>query len=138
MLKDKGVLSLPDSLGKLLPQLPYRSVTIHQLLTHTSGMPDGYDLIEKYFDHNKVAKNADLLNLLATKQPALYFKPGNDLMYSGTGFNLLASIIEQLSGESYQDYMNEKIFKPLGMRHTMVANFPRPESKVPNLVNGFI
>lgn len=138
MLKDKGILSLSDSLGKLLPQLPYHNVTVKQLLTHTSGMPDGYELVEKYFDHNKIASNDDLLQLLATIQPALYFKPGEDLMYSGTGFNLLASIIEKLSGESYRDYMNEKVFKPLGMSHTMVANFPRPAGKILNSANGFI
>ncbi|MEO6638687.1 MAG: serine hydrolase domain-containing protein [Ginsengibacter sp.] len=138
LLKDKGMLSLTDTLGKFFPQLPYQSVTLRQLLTHTSGMPDGYDLIEKYFDHDKIATNDDLVNLLATKQPKLYFKPGEDLMYSGTGFNLLASVIEKLSGESYHDYMNEKIFKPLGMNHTMVANFPRLAGKIRNYANGFI
>lgn len=138
LLKDKGMLGLSDTLGKFFPRLPYQSITIRQLLTHTSGMPDGYDLIEKYFDHDKTATNDDLINLLATKQPKLYFKPGEDLMYSGTGFNLLASVIEKLSGESYHDYMNEKIFKPLGMNHTMVANFPRPAGKIRNYANGFI
>lgn len=138
LMKDKGMLSLSDSLGKLLPQLLYHHVTIQQLLTHTSGMPDGYDLVEKYFDHNRIATNDDLLNLLAIRQPDLYFKPGEDLIYSGTGFNVLASIIEKLSGESYRDYMNEKIFKPLGMSHTMVANFPRPAGKIRNYANGFI
>ncbi len=137
LLKDNGMLSLSDTLGKFFP-LPYQSITIRQLLTHTSGMSDGYDLIEKYFDHNKIATNDDLINLLATKQPELYFKPGEDLMYSGTGFNLLASVIEKLSGESYHNYMNKKIFKPLGMNHTMVANFPRPAGKIRNYANGFI
>ncbi|HZW71401.1 MAG TPA: serine hydrolase domain-containing protein, partial [Hanamia sp.] len=138
MLKDKGLLSLSDSLGKLLPQLPYCNVTVQQLLTHTSGMPDGYDLVANFFDHNKIATNDDLLELLKTKKPALYFRPGEDLIYSGTGFNLLASIIEKISGESYRDYMNEKIFKPLGMSQSMVANFPRTTGKIPNYANGFI
>ncbi len=138
MLKNKGLLSLSDSLGKLLPQLPYYNVTVQQLLTHTSGMPDGYELVEEYFNHKKIASNNDLLELLATKTPDLYFNPGEDLMYSGTGFNLLACIIEKISGESYQNYINEKIFKPLGMKHSMVANFPRPYGKIMNYANGYI
>jgi len=138
MLKDKGMLSLSDSLGKLLPQLPYASVTVRQLLTHTSGMTDGYDLVEEFFDHNKIATNDDLLELLETKKTALYFKPGEDLAYSGTGFNLLACIIEKISGDTYRDYMSKNIFNPLGMSHSMVANFPRPVGKIPNYANGFI
>lgn len=138
MLKDKGLLSLSDSLGKLLPQLPYSNITVQQLLTHTSGMPDGYDLVEEYFDHKKIATNNDLLELLATKKPGLYFKPGEDLMYSGTGFNLLACIIEKISGESYEHYMNDKIFNPLGMSNSRVANFPRPPGKILNYAEGYI
>ncbi|MEP7079805.1 MAG: serine hydrolase domain-containing protein, partial [Ginsengibacter sp.] len=82
-LIDKGKLNYSDSLGKFFPQLPYSNVTIRQLLTHTSGMPDGYDLVDKYFDHNKIAENQDLLKLLALYKPELYFIPGTDLQYSG-------------------------------------------------------
>jgi CubicO group peptidase (beta-lactamase class C family) len=59
-------------------------------------------------------------------------------MYSGTGFNLLASIIEKISGKSYNVYMNEKIFKPLEMRHTMVANGPRSTKNIPGYAYGFV
>ena len=55
-------------------------------------MPDGFELIEKYFDHNRIADNDDLIRLLASKKPPLLFKPGENLMYSGTAFNLLASL----------------------------------------------
>jgi hypothetical protein len=108
------------------------------LLTHTSGIPDGFELIEKYFDHSSVATNADLIRLLAREKPALLFKPGENLMYSGTGFNLLASIIEKLSGQSYNQYMEERIFKPLGMLHTQVANRPRSAKQIPGFVYGFV
>ncbi len=137
-LIDQGKLSYADTLGKFFPQLPYTNITIRQLLTHTSGIPDGYELVEQYFDHEKVADNNDLINLLATYKPALYFTPGTDLQYSGTGFNLLASIIEKISGQSYSDFMNEHIFNPLGMSQTMVANFPRNEKILPNLAHGFM
>jgi CubicO group peptidase (beta-lactamase class C family) len=103
LLKDKGQISCSDTLRKYIPELPYHNVTIQQLLTHTSGMPDGFELVERYFDHSKIATNDDLIRLLESKKPALLFKPGENLMYSGTAFNLLASIIEKISGKSYKN-----------------------------------
>jgi CubicO group peptidase (beta-lactamase class C family) len=138
LLKDKGKISYSDTLRKFFPQLPYTNVTIRQLLTHTSGMPDGFDLVTKYFDHTKIATNDDLIRLLATKKPALQFKPGENLMYSGTAFNLLASIIEKISGETYSAYMDEHIFKPLGMTHTQVANRPRSANRIAGYANGYV
>ncbi|MGG9962478.1 serine hydrolase domain-containing protein [Ferruginibacter sp. SUN106] len=138
LLKDKGLISYSDTLRKFFPELPYTNITVQQLLTHTSGMADGFDLVEKYFDHSKIATNDDLIHLLATEKPALLFKPGENLMYSGTGFNLLASIIEKISGQSYKTYMMEKVFKPLGMTHTQVANGPRSIEQIPGFAYGFI
>ena len=137
LLKDKGKIKLDDTLRKFFPELPYANITIAQLLTHTSGVPNGFDVVEKYFDHNKIANNQDLIRLLAKHQPPALFKPGENLMYSGTGFNLLASIIEKLSGQSYNAYLNENIFKPIGMKSTMVANFPRNNTNTPGLAKGF-
>ena len=138
LLKDKGKISYADTLGKIFPELPYSNITVQQLLTHTSGMPDGFGLIEKFFDHNKIAQNNDLIQLLAKEKPPLLFKPGTDMMYSGTAFNILASIIEKISGQSYNAYMNEKVFKPLEMKYTEVANYLRSANKNPRLANGFV
>ena len=138
LLKDKGKISYSDTLRKFFPELPYANVTIHQLLTHTSGMPDGFELIEKYFDHNKIAGNTDLIRLLASKKPPLLFKPGENLMYSGTAFNLLACIIEKISGQPYKTYMDEQVFKPLKMTHTQVANGRRSAADIPGYANGYL
>jgi CubicO group peptidase (beta-lactamase class C family) len=138
LLKDKGKINYSDTLRKFFPQLPYTNVTIRQLLTHSAGMPDGFALVEKYFDHNKIATNNDLVKLLALKKPAALFKPGEDVMYSGTGFNLLASIVEKVSGQSFKTYMDEQVFKPLAMTQTLVANGPRPKKNFPNYTNGFV
>jgi CubicO group peptidase (beta-lactamase class C family) len=138
LLKDKGKISYSDTLRKFFPELPYTNVTVQQLLTHTSGMPDGFDLVEKYFDHSKIATNGDLIRLLESKRPALLFKPGDNLMYSGTAFNLLACIIEKISGQSYKTYMYEQVFKPLKMIHTQVANGPRSAENVPGYAPGFV
>jgi CubicO group peptidase (beta-lactamase class C family) len=138
LLKDKGKISYSDTLGKFFPQLPYTNVTIQQLLTHTSGMPDGNKLVEKYFDHSKIATNDDLIRLLESKKPALLFNPGKDLMYSGTAFNLLASIIEKISGQPYKTYMDEQVFKPLKMTNTQVANGPRSVKNIPGYASGYV
>jgi CubicO group peptidase (beta-lactamase class C family) len=138
LLKDRGMISYSDSLRKFFPQLPYKNITIKQLLTHTSGIPDGFELLEKYFDHGKTATNDDLIGLLATKGPALLFKPGENLMYSGTGFNLLASIIQKISGEPYETYMDSQIFKPLKMTHTRVATGSRSVKNIPGYASGYV
>jgi CubicO group peptidase (beta-lactamase class C family) len=138
LLKDKGKISYSDTLRKFFPELPYINVTVQQLLTHTSGMPDGFELVEKYFEHNKIATNDDLIRLLESKKPPVLFNPGENLMYSGTGFVLLASIIEKVSGQSYRIYMDEQVFKPLKMTHTEVANGPRSAENIPGYAFGFV
>ncbi len=138
LLKDKGQISYSDTLRKFFPGLPYNNITIQQLLTHTSGLPNGFAVVAKFFDHNKIASNDDLIRLLATEKPAALFSPGLDLVYSGTGFNLLASIIEKVSGQTYNTYMAEHVFKPLNMTHTMVANFPRSTKLIPGYADGFV
>lgn len=138
LLKDKGEIRFKDTLRKFFPELPYNNITVHQLLTHTSGIPDGFALVSKFFDHNKVASNDDLLRLLAREKPALYFRPGEKMMYSGTGYNLLACIIEKISGKPYKEYMEEEVFKPVGMTHTHVDNAPRTARHIPGLAYGFV
>ena len=138
LLKDKGLISYSDTLRKFFPELPYNNITVQQLLTHTSGMPNGFAVVAKFFDHNKIASNDDLINLLAREKPAVLFNPGKDLVYSGTGFNLLASIIEKVSGQSYNTYMAEHVFKPLNMMHTRVANGPRSTKLIPGYADGFV
>ncbi|HEX5171611.1 MAG TPA: serine hydrolase [Cyclobacteriaceae bacterium] len=138
LLKDKGVIGYADTLRKFFPELPYNKITIQQMLTHTSGIPDGFGLVAKYFDHDKIATNEDFIRLLATEKPPALFQPGEDMMYSGTAFILLASIIEKLSGQSYVAYMDNHVFKPLGMTHTQVAIGPRSTKDIPGLAYGFI
>ncbi|MEO5782414.1 MAG: serine hydrolase domain-containing protein, partial [Ginsengibacter sp.] len=138
LLKDKGLISYSDTLRKFFPELPYNNITVQQLLTHTSGVPNGVALVAKFFDHNKIANNDDLIRLLAREKPAALFNPGKDLVYSGTGFNLLASVIEKVSGQTYNIYMAEHVFKPLNMTHTMVANGPRSTKLIPGYADGFV
>ena len=138
LLKDKGKLSLTDSLRKFFPELPYSNITIQHLLTHTSGLPDYFWLMIEKWDHKKIAYNMDVIALLAKEKPPSVFAPGTRWEYSNTAFVILATIIEKISGQSFKDYMRENIFQPLQMKHTLIYNTRRlKKDTVPNYAYGF-
>lgn len=99
-------------------------ITIQQLLTHTSGIPDYYDeeLIED-FDHFKLSIPWDELIEPEHYFPVfpdrcMKFSPGLQFSYSNGGYVLLAAIIAKVSGLKYRDYIKEYVFKPMGMKHS--------------------
>lgn len=119
ILNEKKKLKLSDSVSKYLPELSYaKGVTIRHLLNHTSGLPDIYNILRSIWDRKKIAANEDLLRIFKKREPVLLFEPGERMRYSNTGYILLASIIEAVSGQSFYKFMEENIFKPLGMQNT--------------------
>jgi CubicO group peptidase (beta-lactamase class C family) len=112
-------LTFDDTIAKHLPDYPNREVaakvTIHQLLTHTSGL--GNYMNPAWVENRANIKTvADLLPYFAA-QP-LKFAPGTSWQYSNAGFVVLGLIVEKLSGQSYYDYVRSHIFKPAGMTDT--------------------
>ncbi len=132
ILKERGLLSYSDNIKKFFPQLPYDDIAIQNLLTHTSGLPAYEDQFEKSWDRKKIAFNKDVIDMLQQKKDTLFFTPGSKWKYSNTGYALLASIIEKISGTSYNEFMAKNIFKPLGMHHTFIYNSRRTTYKIPN------
>ncbi len=123
LLKDEGKLKLTDPITKYFPELPYKTVTIKHLLTHTSGLPDYYDEgMKDKWGSEKLATNRDVIRSLAAAKVPLKWKPGTryDDHYYYTEYPLLASIIEKISGLSYADFMQQKIFTPIHLNHTKV------------------
>ncbi len=118
ILQDRGRLDTHDSVGRYVPGLPaaWQALTIHQILTHTSGLMHSWAL--PGFTET-MARPTTLDETLARfyDQPLL-FEPGTDYAYSGLGYFLLAKLIEQVSGQDYGDFMDREIFEPLGMTHT--------------------
>ncbi len=138
-LVEKGQLSFDDRLQRFFPELPYPGVTIRQMLTHTSGLPEYFDLAVKKWNLQKVANNHDVIRLLVTEKPLVYFKPGEDVKYSNTSFTLLASIIEKVSGKSWTQYITDQILKPLGMKNSKAYNTRiAGKNPVPGIVYGFL
>ncbi len=118
LLAEDGKLSVDDHLKKWLPSLPRAvdSVTIKQLLTHTSGIVDYEDVMAA--GTTAQLHDADVLRLLESKD-STYFKPGSGYRYSNSGYALLALIIERASGKSFATFLQDRIFIPLGMLHTV-------------------
>lgn len=118
MLEEKGLLSYDDNIRKYIPELPYDGISIRNMLTHTSGLPKYEDLLEKRMGINSVAHNDDIIKMFQEVKPPLLFKPGERWEYCDTAYELLATVVERVSGVSYGDFLNKNIFTPLGMRHT--------------------
>jgi len=114
-LQEKGLLTVKDPLTKFIPDYPNgEKITIHHLLTHTSGIPNITDLPE--------LQNIKTLNSLVEKTIEVFkhkpldFKIGEKYQYSNSGYILLGYIIEKVSGKSYEAYLKENIFDPLDMK----------------------
>lgn len=131
LLIEQGKLKLTDTLRAFFPELPYPNITIKNLLNHTSGLPNYIlTMIEKW-DHSKIAFNDDLIRFLAEEKLPPNFQPGERFEYSNAAYSLLASIIEKVSGESFEKYMKENIFQPLGMNSSFVFNTRRTNNFLP-------
>ncbi len=113
-LAQQGKLRLQDPVRRYLPTLSWDEVTIHHLLTHTAGPPE-YTAFQ--FLKSK-AGNTDILSYMEGKR--LKFSAGSERKYSNSGYAMLASVIEVVTGQTYADYMKQAMFDPLGMESTSV------------------
>lgn len=133
LLKKQGKLSYDDDMTKYIPELAdYKGITIQNLLVHTGGLPDYMDMAIANWDKNKIATNNDILNLFKTLKPKKVFETNEKWQYSNTGYLILASIIERVSGQSFGDYLKQYIFKPLDMQHSFVYRSRYQPQKVDN------
>jgi CubicO group peptidase (beta-lactamase class C family) len=122
MMSEEGKLAFDDPIEKYIPGLPYPGVTIRHLLNHTSGLPDYQEVMDKHWDKTKVAGNADNIAYLIRYHPPVLFEPGTKYEYSNTGYMLLASITEKVSGQDFTAFCRQRFFKPYGMIHTDIRS----------------
>ncbi len=116
-LQEQGRLQVSDTLSRYLPDFPQGDrITLNNLLTHTSGIPD----INGLKDYDTFAQSPHTLDQIIAKFAGLPldFQPGSKASYSNSNYNLLARIIEKVSGQSYADYLASHIFAPCGMHDT--------------------
>ncbi|HWY09778.1 MAG TPA: serine hydrolase domain-containing protein [Bacteroidia bacterium] len=139
ILAEQGKLNYSDIIQKYIPGLPYQNITIENLLTHTSGLPDYMEMMEKHWDKKKFATNYDIVDLFKKYKPKIYFSPNEKMEYSNTGYALLSIIIEKASGMTYAEFLTKTIFQPLGMENTRVYNTRRSKNeKINNYAYGYI
>jgi CubicO group peptidase (beta-lactamase class C family) len=121
LLEQGGKLSFDDDVHKYIPELPDfgAKITIRNLLHHTSGLRDQWDLLDlagwRY--SLDLITNDDVMSVVV-RQKALNFAPGSEYSYSNTGFTLLGEIVKRVSGKSLREFTTERIFVPLGMKDT--------------------
>jgi CubicO group peptidase (beta-lactamase class C family) len=139
LLEKKGKLSYDDLMSRYIPELKfYGEVTIRNLLNHTGGLPDYMTLLETHWDKTKIATNDDITRQLTLIKPKADFKPTQKYEYSNTGYALLATIIERVSRKSYGAFLLQYIFKPLGMKHTLVYRSRYHPQKIDNYALGYV
>lgn len=115
-LQEGGKLSISDPVSKYIKDYPNDKVTLYHLLTHTSGIPE-YTNFPDFPNTMNIRVSVDEL-IASFKDKSLEFEPGSRYSYSNSGYVLLGAVIEQLSGQSYSNYLDEHIFKPLGMKRS--------------------
>ena len=132
LLAEERKLSLDDRITAYLDDLPaaWHDITIRELMLHTSGLRDDWDEDDKYFLTNNT--DGDFLRALAAVP--LYFKPGERFSY-GCGPFVLGLIIQKISGQPYAQFMQQRIFAPLGMTSTHVND---ALTLVPDRASGYM
>lgn len=120
LLAQEGKLSLDDDIRKYVPEIPDygKKITVAQLVHHTNGLREQGQLLNLAgWRGEDLSTQADMLQVLA-RQRGTNFEPGTEVLYGNTGYTLLATIVQRVSGKSLQAFADERIFKPLGMADT--------------------
>src|SRR5215210_3647485 len=137
-LVSEGKLSLQDTIGERLPELPeaWSGVTLRQLLNHTSGIPD-FSLEPDFQDAlldslTKAPPPEELLSFVEDEE--LLFDPGSEYHYSNSDNIIVALMVEAATGMSYEDQLRERVYRPLGMRKT---SLPRGSNLRKPFIHGY-
>lgn len=134
MLAQEGKLGLQDEITRFLPDYPTRGkrITVEHLLTHTSGIQSYTDMAEWLPLWRKDFTVKELIDLF--KDKPMQFEPGRSWAYNNSGYILLGAIIEKVSGRTYEQFVDERIFKPLGMKS---SSYDHTERVLPRRVRGY-
>lgn len=134
LLAQEGKIGLQDEITRFLPDYPTQGkrITVEHLLTHTSGIQSYTDMSEWLPLWRKDMTLEELIGLF--KDKPMLFEPGRSWSYNNSGFVLLGAIIEKVSGKTYEQFVDERIFKPLGMTSSYYGS---TERIIPRRVPGY-
>jgi CubicO group peptidase (beta-lactamase class C family) len=123
LLKDRGMIRFDDKVSQYIPEFPYPEITIRELLSHRSGLPEYFHFGEAMRapeTKGTLLTNEELVQILATKKPKLTFTPGTRFTYCNTNFAMLSLLVSRVSGMSFPEFMKKMIFEPIGMKNSYV------------------
>ena len=136
LLVHDGKIRYEEHLTDIFQEFPEygKSITVRNLLNHTSGLPDYEDLLMKHYPNTPEDKIPQILDAgvlkLLEQQTAGQFPPGSKWQYSNSGYAVLAMIVEKVSGKSFGQFLHDKIFDPLKMNHTLA--YEKGKNEVPH------
>jgi CubicO group peptidase (beta-lactamase class C family) len=124
-LRDAGRINLDAPVQRYFADFPFPEITVRHLLNHTSGLPD-LELYEDMVatDANRIIRSSDIIAALRHWKQPLPSVPGGKFRYSNTNYQLLAYLVERVSGKRFGAYLRERIFRPAGMRSSYVLGDP--------------
>ncbi len=130
ILETQGKLSVTDAVSVHLPGVPpdKAAMTLHHLLTHSSGLESDF----APSDYDPVGREEYVRRALAS---ALLFTPGSGYEYSNAGYSLLAAIVEKVSGQAYEAFLTERVFKPAGMKE---SGYKAPAWAPDRIAHGYV
>ena len=140
LLVRDGKLHYDDRLTDIFPEFPAygKSITVRNLLNHTSGLPDYEDLLMKQYPDTPEEKIPQILDAgvlkLVEQQTSGKFAPGSKWEYSNSGYAMLAMIVEKVSGKNFGQFLQERIFTPLKMTNTLA--YEKGKNEVPHRAYG--
>lgn len=123
-LVEQDKIKLDEFVSHILPEFPYKDITVRDLLTHRSGLQNYayYKTNDQFWIEGKTKTNKDILKYISKGLSETYNKPNHNFSYCNTNYALLALIIEKITRDTYSNAMQNMVFKPFGMEHTFVFN----------------
>ena len=136
LLAKENKLSLKDDIRKYLPDFPDYgyTLTIENLIHHTCGIKSS-DVLELMAGNFNSKETQEQVYSLIIKQKSLNFKPGDEFLYSNSGYVLLAKIVEKTSGMKFSKFIEDRLFRPLGMNQTFI--YDNPDSTIMYSAEGY-
>ncbi|GAA4272801.1 serine hydrolase [Aquimarina gracilis] len=142
-LKEAGKLDYDQKVNSILTDFPYDTITIRHLLHHVSGLEDYERMMHEHWQSQdttgtETIGNNKIMKVFFERNPKLRFMPGDKYEYSNTGYLILASIVEKISGQHFREFLKENIFEPVGMKNTLLYSYQvDADPTMPNRVFGY-
>jgi CubicO group peptidase (beta-lactamase class C family) len=121
-LFDQNKIDLNQKVKYYVKNFPFSNISVHDLLTHRSGLPHYHYFIDHYTDRSWCLTNQDVVKLMVKHKIPLNFKPNSRFSYCNTNFLMLALIVEKVTGKKFSKAMKELIFDPLQMKNTFILD----------------